>query len=176
MPVRPRVAISKAITVRSSALLKRPPLDVVLDSPFVAADYAEQISHGSPSSASVSMELTLHGCASCSWIVPYFLFCQRLLRLTPPRTLSASPQGIQGCSGPRSLRAGWPREWIPRPHSASPSRAVTNPAASRSRAMPTMLLRSCRRMTKKAMTASTSRAIAIKMITMVLFNRCTPWS
>src|SRR5215203_5783189 len=30
-------------------------------SPFVAADYAEQISHGSPSSTSVWMALTLHG-------------------------------------------------------------------------------------------------------------------
>src|SRR4029434_3583024 len=30
-------------------------------SPFVAADYAEQTSHGSPSSTSVWMALTLHG-------------------------------------------------------------------------------------------------------------------
>jgi hypothetical protein len=51
-PVRPRVT-SSVITPRSSAHLKRPPLFVVLHSPFVAADYAEQISHGSPSSTSV---------------------------------------------------------------------------------------------------------------------------
>lgn len=110
-PVRPRAAISKAITVRSSALLKRPPLDVVLDSPFVAADYAEQISHGSPGSASVSMALTLHGSASCSWIVPYFLFGQRLLRLTPPRTFICEPTGYSGLLRPliassRSVASG----------------------------------------------------------------------
>ncbi len=52
------------ITPRSSALLKRPTLGVVLGSPFVAADYAQQISHGSPSSASVWMALTLHGSGS----------------------------------------------------------------------------------------------------------------
>jgi hypothetical protein len=51
-PVRPRLT-SNVITPRSSADLKRPPLVVVLHSPFVAADYAAQISHGSPSSTSV---------------------------------------------------------------------------------------------------------------------------
>jgi hypothetical protein len=59
-PVRPRVT-SSVITARSSADLKRPPLVVVLGSPLVAPDYAEQISHGSPSSTSVWMALTLHG-------------------------------------------------------------------------------------------------------------------
>jgi hypothetical protein len=58
--VRPRVT-SSVITARSSADLKRPPLVVVLHSPFVAADYAEQISHGSSSSTSAWMALTLHG-------------------------------------------------------------------------------------------------------------------
>src|SRR6476619_415867 len=60
-PARPRVVVSNVITPRSSADLKRPPLVVVLHSPFVAADYTEQISHGSPSSTSVWMALTLPG-------------------------------------------------------------------------------------------------------------------
>ena len=59
-PVRPRLT-SNVITARSSADLKRPTLVVILHSPFVAADYAAQISHGSPSSTSVWMALTLHG-------------------------------------------------------------------------------------------------------------------
>jgi hypothetical protein len=73
--VRPRVT-SSVITARSSADLKRPPLVVVLHSPFVAADYAEQISHGSPSSTSAWMALTLHGsgvpvskCAGVPWLL-----------------------------------------------------------------------------------------------------------
>ena len=60
-PVRWRVVIPKVITLWSSADLKRSPLGVVLDSPFVAANYATQISHGSPTSASVWMALRLHG-------------------------------------------------------------------------------------------------------------------
>jgi hypothetical protein len=52
-PVRRRVAMSNVITPRSSADVKRSPLVVVLDSPFVAGDYAQQTSHGSPTSASV---------------------------------------------------------------------------------------------------------------------------
>jgi hypothetical protein len=59
-PVRPRLT-SNVITPRSSANLVRPPILVVLDLPVMAADYAEQISHGSPTSASVWMALTLHG-------------------------------------------------------------------------------------------------------------------
>jgi hypothetical protein len=62
-PVRPSLT-SNVITARSSADLKRPPLGVVRDLPFVAADYAEQVSHGSPTSASVWMALTLHGSGS----------------------------------------------------------------------------------------------------------------
>jgi hypothetical protein len=62
-PVRPSLT-SNVITARPSADLKRPPLGVVLDLPFVAADYAEQVSHGSPTSASVWMALTLHGSGS----------------------------------------------------------------------------------------------------------------
>jgi hypothetical protein len=72
-PVRPRVT-SNVITPRSSADLIRPPLVVVLDSPFVAADYAEQISHGSPTSASVWMALTLYGRPSPSPSVLTSLF------------------------------------------------------------------------------------------------------
>ena len=60
------------IATRSAAHLKRPPLVVVLHSPFVAANYAEEISHGSPSSTSVRMALTLHG-----WDVPSVLACLR---------------------------------------------------------------------------------------------------
>ena len=62
-PLRPRVT-SNVITPRSSALLKRTTLGVVLGSPFVAADYAQHIPHGSHSSASVWMALTLHGSGS----------------------------------------------------------------------------------------------------------------
>jgi hypothetical protein len=62
-PVRPSLT-SNVITARSSADLKRPPLGVVLDLPFVAADCAEQVSHGSPTSASVWTALTLHGSGS----------------------------------------------------------------------------------------------------------------
>jgi hypothetical protein len=69
--VRPRVT-SSVITPRSSAHLKRPPLVVVLDSPFVAADYAEQISHGSPSSTSGWMALALRGSGPAS---PSVLAC-----------------------------------------------------------------------------------------------------
>jgi hypothetical protein len=89
-PVRPRVIISKVITVWSSANLKLPPLLVVLDLPVVAADYAEQISHGSPSSTSVWMALTLHGSGSLGLAVPRLLVCWRaclLLACPVPVTL-----------------------------------------------------------------------------------------
>jgi hypothetical protein len=44
-PVRPRVVMSKVVTLWSSAHLKRMSLGVVLDPPLVPADHAEQISH-----------------------------------------------------------------------------------------------------------------------------------
>jgi hypothetical protein len=90
-PVRPRVT-SSVIATRSSAHLKRPPLVVVLHSPFVAADYAEQISHGSPSSTTVWMALTLHGSGrsrlQVCWRACVLLACSAsvTLRLCPPKT------------------------------------------------------------------------------------------
>ena len=53
--------MSKVVTLWSSADFKRSPLVVVLDSPFVAANYAEQISHGSPTQQAYGVALTLHG-------------------------------------------------------------------------------------------------------------------
>jgi hypothetical protein len=52
--------MSKVVTLSSSAHLKRSALGVVLASPLVAADDAEQISHGSPASRSTWTALTLH--------------------------------------------------------------------------------------------------------------------
>ena len=84
-PVRPRVATTKVITPRSSALLKRPTLGVVLGSPFVAADYAQQISHGSPSSTSVWIGADVTGSGSLGMAVPRLLVCWRVcLRLACP--------------------------------------------------------------------------------------------
>ena len=60
-PVRPRVVMSKVVALWSSAHLKRMSLGVVLDSPLVPADDAEQISHRPLTSGSTWTALTLHG-------------------------------------------------------------------------------------------------------------------